>query len=68
MHIIILRDGLSDSQIEETCNIELLQIDEVCKDFEKKIESDFKPTLTYIVIKRNHSVRFLVPEYYFIFM
>lgn len=60
-HIVVLRDGLSDSQIEETSGVEMLQIDEVLKSFANN-EPTFKPTVTYIVMQRRHGVRFYMPE------
>ncbi|KAL2337331.1 hypothetical protein Fmac_011777 [Flemingia macrophylla] len=53
-HIIIFRDGVSESQFNQLLNIELSQIIEACKLFDEKWE----PKFTLIVAQKNHHTRF----------
>ncbi|XP_049404367.1 protein argonaute 4A-like [Solanum stenotomum] len=53
-HIIIFRDGVSESQFNQVINIELNQIIEACN----HLEEDWSPKFTVIVAQKNHHTRF----------
>lgn len=53
-HIIIFRDGVSESQFNQVINIELNQIIEACN----QLEEDWCPKFTVIVAQKNHHTRF----------
>ncbi|KAK7322499.1 hypothetical protein VNO77_25880 [Canavalia gladiata] len=56
--IIIFRDGVSESQFNQVLNIELDQIIEACKHFDK----NWNPKFTLIVAQKNHHTRFFQAE------
>lgn len=59
-HVVILRDGVSDSEMFRTAFIELKYI----RDSWKRITHDdetLEPTYTYIVLQKRHVTRFYVP-------
>ncbi|KNA23540.1 hypothetical protein SOVF_023980 [Spinacia oleracea] len=53
-HIIIFRDGVSESQFSQVLNIELDQIKEACK----FLEENWFPKFTLIVAQKNHHTKF----------
>ncbi|KAF9605295.1 hypothetical protein IFM89_015911, partial [Coptis chinensis] len=53
-HIIIFRDGVSESQFNQVLNIELDQIIEACKFLDEK----WCPKFTVIVAQKNHHTKF----------
>ncbi|AQK89077.1 argonaute104 [Zea mays] len=53
-HIIIFRDGVSESQFTQVINIELDQIIEACKFLDEK----WSPKFTVIVAQKNHHTKF----------
>ncbi|XP_020224237.1 protein argonaute 4B [Cajanus cajan] len=57
-HIIIFRDGVSESQFNQVLNFELSQIIEACKHFDEKWE----PKFALIVAQKNHHTRFFLAD------
>ncbi|GJN22127.1 hypothetical protein PR202_gb09663 [Eleusine coracana subsp. coracana] len=53
-HVIIFRDGVSESQFTQVINIELDQIIEACKFLDEK----WSPKFTVIVAQKNHHTKF----------
>ncbi|KAJ1264418.1 hypothetical protein BS78_09G261800 [Paspalum vaginatum] len=53
-HIIVFRDGVSESQFVQVINIELDQIIEACKCLDDK----WSPKFTVIVAQKNHHTKF----------
>ncbi|KAI4332860.1 hypothetical protein L6164_017736 [Bauhinia variegata] len=53
-HIIIFRDGVSESQFNQILNLELNQIIEACKFCDER----WSPKFTVIVAQKNHHTRF----------
>ncbi|KAL6970707.1 Protein argonaute 4A [Sarracenia purpurea var. burkii] len=53
-HIIIFRDGVSESQFNQVLNIELNQIIEACQHLDKK----WSPRFMVIVAQKNHHTKF----------
>ncbi|KAL0647297.1 hypothetical protein Bca4012_045588 [Brassica carinata] len=53
-HIIIFRDGVSDSQFNQVLNIELDQIMQACK----FVEENWEPKFTVIIAQKNHHTKF----------
>ncbi|XP_059318141.1 protein argonaute 4-like [Lycium ferocissimum] len=53
-HIIIFRDGVSESQFNQVINIELNQIIEACN----YLDQNWFPKFTVIVAQKNHHTRF----------
>ncbi|KAL9241081.1 hypothetical protein vseg_015231 [Gypsophila vaccaria] len=53
-HIIIFRDGVSESQFNQVLNIELDQIIEACKFLDEK----WNPKFTVIIAQKNHHTKF----------
>ncbi|KAL0887396.1 hypothetical protein Bca101_011379 [Brassica carinata] len=53
-HIIIFRDGVSDSQFNQVLNIELDQMMQACK----FVEENWEPKFTVIIAQRNHHTKF----------
>ncbi|OIT08622.1 PREDICTED: protein argonaute 4-like [Nicotiana attenuata] len=56
-HIIIFRDGVSESQFNQVLNIELDQIIEACKFLDEK----WSPKFTVIIAQKNHHTKFFQP-------
>uniref|UniRef100_A0A915BBS2 Piwi domain-containing protein n=1 Tax=Parascaris univalens TaxID=6257 RepID=A0A915BBS2_PARUN len=55
-HIIIFRDGVSNSEFVDTMNDELSSL----KAAMNRLDSDYNPTLSYVVIQKRHRTRFFV--------
>ncbi|PHT41000.1 Protein argonaute 4 [Capsicum baccatum] len=53
-HIIIFRDGVSESQFNQVINIELNQIIEACN----HLDESWSPKFTVIVAQKNHHTKF----------
>lgn len=53
-HVIIFRDGVSESQFTQVINIELEKIIEACKFLDEK----WSPKFTVIVAQKNHHTKF----------
>ncbi|KAJ0266517.1 Argonaute [Hirschfeldia incana] len=53
-HIIIFRDGVSDSQFNQVLNIELDQMMKACK----FVEENWEPKFTVIIAQKNHHTKF----------
>ncbi|CAH2072228.1 unnamed protein product [Thlaspi arvense] len=53
-HIIIFRDGVSESQFNQVLNIELDQIMQACK----FLEPNWNPKFTVIIAQKNHHTKF----------
>ncbi|CAH2070229.1 unnamed protein product [Thlaspi arvense] len=53
-HIIIFRDGVSESQFNQVLNIELDQMMQACKFLDEK----WDPKFTVIIAQKNHHTRF----------
>ncbi|CAF1775252.1 unnamed protein product [Brassica napus] len=53
-HIIIFRDGVSDSQFNQVLNIELDQMMQACK----FVEENWEPKFTVIIAQKNHHTKF----------
>ncbi|CAI9781689.1 unnamed protein product [Fraxinus pennsylvanica] len=53
-HIIIFRDGVSESQFNQVLNIELDQILEACK----FLDAQWFPKFTVVVAQKNHHTKF----------
>lgn len=57
-HIVALRDGVSDSQMETTKNIEVQHIAEACRRFsDEHNKPQFKPTISYVVVQKRIPTR-----------
>ncbi|XP_057526284.1 protein argonaute 4B-like [Amaranthus tricolor] len=56
-HIIIFRDGVSESQFNQVLNIELDKIIESCKFLDEK----WNPKFVVIVAQKNHHTKFFQP-------
>ncbi|KAI7730513.1 hypothetical protein M8C21_017960, partial [Ambrosia artemisiifolia] len=54
-HIIIFRDGVSESQFNQVLNIELEQIIQACKFFD---DNEWEPKFLVIVAQKTHHTRF----------
>ncbi|XP_021776500.1 protein argonaute 4B-like [Chenopodium quinoa] len=57
-HIIIFRDGVSESQFNQVLNIELDKIIEACKFLDEK----WNPKFVVIVAQKNHHTKFFQPN------
>ncbi|KAJ4771652.1 Argonaute [Rhynchospora pubera] len=57
-HVIIFRDGVSESQFNQVLNIELDQIMAACK----FLDDNWNPKFTVIVAQKNHHTRFFIPN------
>ncbi|KAI1701722.1 piwi domain-containing protein [Ditylenchus destructor] len=62
-HIILLRGGLSESIYDPIAKVEFGVLGEACRRFEEHyseefLQNRFAPTLTYLIVSRNHSTRF----------
>lgn len=57
-HIIIFRDGVSESQFSQVLNVELDQIIEACKFLDEK----WSPKFVVIVAQKNHHTKFFQPN------
>ncbi|KAL0887394.1 hypothetical protein Bca101_011377 [Brassica carinata] len=53
-HIIIFRDGVSESQFSQVLNIELDQMMQACK----FVEENWEPKFTVIIAQKNHHTKF----------
>ncbi|ESQ42138.1 hypothetical protein EUTSA_v10012624mg [Eutrema salsugineum] len=53
-HIIIFRDGVSESQFNQVLNIELDQMMQACK----FLDSNWDPKFTVIIAQKNHHIKF----------
>ncbi|ESQ42126.1 hypothetical protein EUTSA_v10015501mg [Eutrema salsugineum] len=53
-HIIVFRDGLSESQFNQVLNIELGQMKQACK----FLEENWYPKFTVIIAQKKHHTRF----------
>ncbi|KAI9075853.1 hypothetical protein K1719_042220 [Acacia pycnantha] len=53
-HIVIFRDGVSESQFNQVLNIELHQIIQACKHFQES----WDPKFTVIIAQKNHHTKF----------
>ncbi|XP_028802604.1 protein argonaute 4A-like [Neltuma alba] len=53
-HIVIFRDGVSESQFNQVLNVELDQIIQACKHFQET----WDPKFTVIIAQKNHHTRF----------
>jgi eukaryotic translation initiation factor 2C len=56
-HIIIFRDGVSESQFNQVLNIELDQIIEACK----LLDANWNPKFLLLVAQKNHHTKFFQP-------
>ncbi|CAN8244256.1 unnamed protein product [Cochlearia groenlandica] len=57
-HIIIFRDGVSESQFNQVLNIELDQIMQACK----FLDASWNPKFTVIIAQKNHHTKFFQPR------
>ncbi|GKB83744.1 argonaute 4A-like protein [Tanacetum coccineum] len=57
-HIIIFRDGVSESQFNQVLNIELEQIMQACKFFDE----NWEPKFMVIVAQKTHHTKFFQPN------
>lgn len=55
-HIIIYRDGISESEFLDTLREEIGSAKAACK----KLDPTYDPTITYIVVQKRHHTRFFV--------
>lgn len=53
MRIIFYRDGVSEGQFHQVLTHELLAVREACM----KLEGDYKPGITFIVVQKRHHTR-----------
>ncbi|KAH7706972.1 ALG-5 protein [Aphelenchoides avenae] len=57
-HIVVLRDGVGDSQMEATSRIELGLIGDACRRFRTTYKKpNFKPTTSYVVVQKRNPTR-----------
>ncbi|VDN23977.1 unnamed protein product, partial [Gongylonema pulchrum] len=54
-HIVVLRDGVSDTEFLDVMNEELLYL----KSAAHQLAHDYKPTVSYAVIQKRHHSRFM---------
>uniref|UniRef100_A0AC35TIA3 Piwi domain-containing protein n=1 Tax=Rhabditophanes sp. KR3021 TaxID=114890 RepID=A0AC35TIA3_9BILA len=57
-HIVVFRDGVSDSQFKITMEQEVSSIQRACSSLSDK----YKPTITFMVVQKRHQVRFYEPS------
>ncbi|CAN7140562.1 unnamed protein product [Brassica rapa subsp. narinosa] len=57
-HIIIFRDGVSESQFNQVLSIELDQMMQACK----FVEENWEPKFTVIIAQKNHHTKFFQAE------
>ncbi|KAM3719027.1 hypothetical protein ACO02O_10955 [Dirofilaria immitis] len=55
-HIIIYRDGISDTEFLNTMKEEIASVKTACK----KLDPEYSPTLAYVVVQKRHHTRFFV--------
>nr|AEF32753.1 ALG-5 [Ascaris suum] len=55
-HIIIYRDGISETEFLNTAREELTSVMAACK----KLDADYSPTISYVVVQKRHHTRFFV--------
>lgn len=55
-HIIIYRDGISESEFLDTLREEIGSAKAACK----KLDPTYDPTITYIIVQKRHHTRFFV--------
>jgi len=53
-HLIFYRDGVSEGQFEIVFKHEIIAIQNACQ----KLQKDFQPKITYIVVQKRHKIRF----------
>jgi eukaryotic translation initiation factor 2C len=61
-HLVIVRDGLSNSQMVQFGAYEMSKIGAACKEVAQKSGLTFTPTITYIVVQKRHGTRFLLSD------
>ena len=54
--IIMYRDGVSEGQFAQVLQFELTAIREACI----KLEADYKPGITFVVVQKRHHTRLVV--------
>lgn len=57
-HIVVLRDGVSESQFDEVKCLELTALKNACMQFDAKLENKYRPSLTVLIVQKRHSTRF----------
>ncbi|VDM38397.1 unnamed protein product [Toxocara canis] len=57
-HIVVFRDGVSNSEFLDTMNEELAHL----KTAMNRLASDYDPTISYVVIQKRHHTRFYVED------
>lgn len=57
-HIMVYRDGVSESQYQEVLNTELAQIQEAVKIY---YEGQTTPKITFLIVGKRHHTRFVTP-------
>ncbi|KHN71070.1 Uncharacterized protein Tcan_02543 [Toxocara canis] len=55
-HIVIYRDGISETEFLNTTREELTSAMAACK----KLDPDYSPTISYVVVQKRHHTRFFV--------
>lgn len=53
--MLFYRDGVSDSQFQQVVAAEVSAIRAACQ----RLQADFQPTITFVVVQKRHRVRFL---------
>ncbi|VDN33859.1 unnamed protein product [Gongylonema pulchrum] len=53
-HIVIYRDGISETEFLNTLKEELASVKAACR----KLDSEYSPTVSYIVVQKRHHTRF----------
>uniref|UniRef100_A0A915D123 Uncharacterized protein n=1 Tax=Ditylenchus dipsaci TaxID=166011 RepID=A0A915D123_9BILA len=62
-HIVVLRDGVSDSEISYLSQMELGQLGNACRGFKEYYKlSNYRPTISYLVVQKKHGTRFWMPQ------
>uniref|UniRef100_A0A0N5BSZ9 Piwi domain-containing protein n=1 Tax=Strongyloides papillosus TaxID=174720 RepID=A0A0N5BSZ9_STREA len=57
-HIVVFRDGISNSEFKIAMDYEVSSIHAACKEINEKYE----PTVTFVVVQKRHGVRFMNPQ------
>jgi len=61
-HIVLFRDGVSESQFDTVLEQELPRLRAACRKIQCKEEGKvYDPTVTLVVVQKRHSTRFYVP-------
>ncbi|KAI1704908.1 piwi domain-containing protein [Ditylenchus destructor] len=55
-HIILFRDGVSESQFDQVMKFEAEGLKNAC------VKLGFKPTVTVLIVQKRHSTRFYAPQ------